>query len=135
MIVCSIASASASSVPGRSCSHRSASFARRVRRGSTTITFGWLASDSSALNRVSPSGPEFTGLCPQYTMHFGGVPPVKSLTGRSPNVRMVVLMRGWKHCANPGSHQFGVPSACPKRDTQRMWCRPVPVPNAMASAP
>ena len=65
MIVWSIASASASSVPGRSCSHRSAFFASSVRRGSTTIVFGLPASDSRTTNRVSPSGPEFIGLCPQ----------------------------------------------------------------------
>ena len=45
---------------------------------------------------------------------------MKSQTGRSPIVWMQVFTRGWKHCANPGSHQFGVPSALPKRETQRM---------------
>ena len=48
---------------------------------------------------------------------------------------MQVFTRGWKHCANPGSHQFGVPSALPKRETQRMWWRPVPVPIAIDSGP
>ena len=99
------------------------------------MVFGWPSSASRTAKRVSPSGPEFIGLCPQYTMHSGLVPLVKSLTGRSPIVRIEVFTRGWKHCAKPGSHQFGVPSAWPKRDTQRMWWRPVPVPMAMACAP
>ena len=79
-----------------------------------------LSSDSRTLKRVSPSGPECGGLWPQYMISSGGVPPVKSQTGKSPIVWMQVFTRGWKHCANPGSHQFGVPSALPKRETQRM---------------
>ncbi len=120
MITLRNASPSASSVPGRSCSQMSDFFATTVSRGSIVMICGLLSSDSRTLKRVSPSGPECGGLWPQYMIIAGGVPPVKSQTGRSPIVWMHVFTRGWKHCANPGSHQFGVPSALPKRETQRM---------------
>ena len=58
------------------------------------MIFGLVSSASRTLNRVSPSGPELSGLCPQNSMQAGGVPPVKSDTGKSPKVRMQVLTRG-----------------------------------------
>ncbi len=65
MSVLSIASASASSAPGLICSHKSAFSASWVRRGSTTIVWGWCSRASMTQKRVSPSGPDSTGLWPQ----------------------------------------------------------------------
>ena len=86
MITLRKASPSASSVPGRSCNQISDFFAHTVSRGSIVMRRGFASSDSRTLKRVSPSGPECGGLCPQYMMSAGGVPPVKSQTGRSPMV-------------------------------------------------
>ena len=76
MITLSIASASASSVPGLICSQRSAFSASAVRRGSTTMICGLCSSASITLKRVSPSGPDSTGLWPQNRMQAGGTSPV-----------------------------------------------------------
>ena len=73
MMTLSNASASASSVPGRTCSHSSARRASSVSRGSTTMIFGFVSSASRTLKRVSPSGPELSGLWPQNSMQAGGV--------------------------------------------------------------
>ena len=94
MITLRNASPSASSVPGRSCSQTSDFFARTVSRGSIVMSRGFVSNASRTLKRVSPSGPECGGLWPQYMVSAGGVPPVKSQTGKSPIVWMQVLTRG-----------------------------------------
>ena len=86
MITFKNASPSASSVPGRICSQSSDFFATTVSRGSIVIMRGLCSSASRTLKRVSPSGPECGGLWPQYMTIAGGVPPVKSQTGKSPIV-------------------------------------------------
>ena len=88
------ASASASSVPDE--------IAATPRRGAQALSRagrrrrfeGSWSSASRTLKRVSPSGPEFSGLWPQNSIQRAGVPPVKSETGKSPKVRMQVLTRG-----------------------------------------